>query len=64
MKLMRAENVGVFWLGEGGHECSGQSCEDGNFANFQSSSKLFNMIGIKATAKLVRVLSLSIENIH
>lgn len=64
MKQMHAENVGVFGVGEGDPECSGQSCEGGNFANIQSSSKLFNMTCIKTTAKLVRVLSLSIGNIY
>lgn len=56
--------LGFFGAGGGDPECSGQSCEDVVLANLQSSCKLFNIICIKTTAKLVRILSLSIENIY
>lgn len=56
--------LGFFGAGEGDPECSGQSCEDGVLANLQSSCKLFNIICMKTTAKLLRILLLSIEIIY
>lgn len=53
----------VFGVVKGDPKCSGQSFGDGVLEHFESSCKLFNIIYIKTTAKLVRIVSLSIENI-